>query len=69
METRAQMHLIYIVCLLLTDADRKKNKNKNNNLIASWLIQLWSEKQAVMYLGVHMPRPETKKIFTSLDNK
>lgn len=60
------MHLIYIVCLLLTDADQKKKKQ---NLIASWLIQLWSEKQAVMYLGVHMPRPETKKIFTSLDNK
>lgn len=59
------MHLIYIVCLLLTDADQKKKQN----LIASWLIQLWSEKQAVMYLGVHMPRPETKKIFTSLDNK
>lgn len=26
MQSRAQMHLIYIVCLLLTDADQKKRK-------------------------------------------
>ena len=26
MQSRVQMHLIYVVCLLLTDADQKKKK-------------------------------------------
>lgn len=46
MQSRAQMHLIYIVCLLLTDAGKRSHQ------IASWLIQLCSKKKAVMYLGV-----------------
>ena len=57
MQSRVQMHLIYVVCLLLTDADQKKKKY----LIASWLIQLWSEKQAVMYLGVCMAKAWNKE--------
>lgn len=36
MWSRAQMHLIYNVCLLLTDA------GKRNHQIAAWLIQLRS---------------------------
>lgn len=47
MRSRAQMHLIYIVCLLLTDA------GKRNHQIATWLIQHHSAKRReVIYLGM-----------------
>lgn len=46
MRSRAQMHLIYIVCLLLTDAGKRKHQ------IATWLMQLRSAKRrGAIYLG------------------
>lgn len=54
MWSRAQMHLIYIVCLLLTDAGKRKHQ------IATWLMQLHSAKRrAAIYWGCKWPRPET----------
>ena len=38
-----------------------QTKKKKKYLIASWLIQLWSEKQAVMYLGVCMAKDWNKE--------
>lgn len=46
MWSRAQMHLIYIVCLLLTDA------GKRNHQIAAWLIQLRSRGEGKERSGV-----------------
>lgn len=46
MRSRAQMHLIYIVCLLLTDAGKRKHQ------IATWLMQLRSaNRSGAIYLG------------------
>lgn len=49
------MHLIYIVCLLLTDAGKRKHQ------IATWLMQLRSAKKGEQrYIwGGKQPRPET----------
>lgn len=49
MQRRAQVRLIYAACLLLTDA---AEKSSGSTLVK----QLCSEKEAVMYLGVHVAR-------------